>query len=235
MEFIKCRDMIKNCVICNRNRKNIFRKPAVLQIIPKLPEDIYQIDLTVLPVKLQTDDNAKYFLCIIDIFSKYGYCYILNNKRADTILGYIKDFINKYGKPNGLQSDNGKEFRNSLLSDYCKENGIKFFQGRQYHPQSQGVIESFNKEIKRLLEVKYMENSKKFSIYSCLPDVIKINNENMHSTTNYKPNDLLDVSDKNIIKKVIDNIKNSQRKFKKNIDGFKINTKCLLCENFEKY
>ena len=80
-----------------------------------------------------------------------------------------------------------------------------------------------------------MENSKKFSIYSCLPDVIKINNENMHSTTNYKPNDLLDVSDKNIIKKVIDNIKNSQRKFKKNIDGFKINTKCLLCENFEKY
>ena len=153
-----------------------------------------------MPVKLQTDDNAKYLLCIIDTFSKYGYCYILNNKKADTVLGYIKDFINKYGKPNCLQTDNGKEFRNSLLSDYCKENGIKFLHGRPFHPQSQGVIESFNKEIKRLLEVKYMEDSKIFSIYSCLPDVLKIYNENIHSTTNYKPKDLFDVSDKNIIK-----------------------------------
>ena len=62
--------MIKKCVICNQNRKNIFRKPSVLKIIPKLPKDIYQIDLTVLPLKLKTDDNAKYLLCIIDTFSK---------------------------------------------------------------------------------------------------------------------------------------------------------------------
>lgn len=147
--YIKCRDMNKNCVIFNQNRKNIFRKPVVYKLYLNYQKDIYRIDLTVLPVKLQTDDNAKYLLCIMDIFSKYGYCYILNNKRADTILCYIKDFINKYGKPNGLQSNNGKEFRNSLLSDYCKENGIKFFYGLPYHPQSQGVIESFNKEIKR--------------------------------------------------------------------------------------
>ena len=82
--------------------------------MPKISKEVYQIDLTILPLKVQTYENAKYILCIIDTFSKYGYCYILNNKRSDTALGNIKDFINKFGKPLSIQSDNGKEFANSF-------------------------------------------------------------------------------------------------------------------------
>jgi hypothetical protein len=88
-----------------------------VQIVPKVSKEFYQIDLTVLHLKFQTDDNVKYLLCINDTFSKYGYFYIINNKRADTILGNIKDFINKFGKSMSLQSDNDKEFRNSLMSN----------------------------------------------------------------------------------------------------------------------
>ena len=131
-----------------------------------------QIDLTEIPIKLQTDENAKYIISIIDTFSKFGYCYILNNKRADSVLGKIKDFINKFGKPKSIQTDNGKEFTNALLNKYCDELEIKLFHGRPYHPQSQGTVESFNKEIKRLLEVKYLESKKDFSIYTILPDII---------------------------------------------------------------
>ena len=39
-------------------------------------------------------------------------------------------------------------------------------------------------------------------------------------------------TDKKIIKKVIYNIKNSQKKIKNKVEGFSIKTKCLLCENF---
>ena len=48
----------------------------------------------------------------------------------------------------------------------------------------------------------------------------------------FRPNDIFDTMNKNIINKVIDNIKNSRKKFKNKIEGFCINTKCLLCENF---
>ena len=48
----------------------------------------------------------------------------------------------------------------------------------------------------------------------------------------FRPNDIFDTMNKNIINKVIDNIKNSRKKFKNKIEGFYINTKCLLCENF---
>ena len=65
--------------------------------------------LTDISSKLKTDKYNTYILSIIDTFSKYGGCYLLNNKNSDNVLGVIKDFIYKNGKPNILHSDNGKE------------------------------------------------------------------------------------------------------------------------------
>ena len=110
---------------------------------------------------------------IIDTFSKFGGCYILNNKKGETILGSLKDFIYKNGKPLFIHSDNGKEFCNNIFEDYCNTNNIKIIRGRLYHPQSQGIVESFNKEIKRLLENNYLENPKKFFLENALPDIVK--------------------------------------------------------------
>ena len=230
--YATCKKIIKECIYCNQNRKNIFRKPAIIQILPKGPRDVYQLDLTDIPNKLQTDQNAKYLLSVIDTFSKFAYNYILSNKRSDTVLGYLKDFINKNGKPNSIHTDNGKEFCNKLIEHYCRDNNINIIHGRPYHPQSQGVVESYNKEIKRLLELKYLENRKKFSIYNALPDAIHTYNENIHSTTKFKPNVLFNIKDSKIIHQVLDNIKKSQRK-NKSIEGIKINSKCLMSEIFD--
>lgn len=40
-----------------QNKKNHFKKPSVIQIIPKSPHDTYQ-DITILPNNLRTDDEA---------------------------------------------------------------------------------------------------------------------------------------------------------------------------------
>ena len=170
-----------------------------MQIIPKDSRECYQIDITDIPDKLQTDINSKYLLSIIDTFSKIEGNYVLANKRADTVLGFVKDFISKNGKPKKFHSENGKEFRNKLFEDYCKKNEISFVHGR-HHRQSRGTVESYNKEIKRLLEVRYLENPKFVSIYKDLPDVINIYNENIHSSTKFKPNFCLNLKIK-ILKK----------------------------------
>ena len=80
-------------------------------------------------------------MSIIDTFSKYGYNYIISNKKADTVLGKLKDFINQNGKPNTIHMDNGKEFVNKLFDEYYEVNKIKIIRGRPYYPQSQGVVE----------------------------------------------------------------------------------------------
>ena len=46
----------------------------------------YQLDLTEISNKLSKSDNRIYILSIIDTFSKFGGCYILNNKKDETVL-----------------------------------------------------------------------------------------------------------------------------------------------------
>ena len=50
----------------------MFKKPCALQIIPKGPKDVFQLDITDILTIIQTDGNEKYLLSIIDTFSKYG-------------------------------------------------------------------------------------------------------------------------------------------------------------------
>ena len=56
--YKKCNIFIKNCNICRQQKKNIFKKPSIIQIIPKGPRDIFQIDITAIPKLLHSDENC---------------------------------------------------------------------------------------------------------------------------------------------------------------------------------
>ena len=135
-------------------------------------------------------------------------------KKQACVLWHMKEFIFGNGKCNRIHNDNGKEFCNSLFNKYCIDSGIKHICERPYHPQSQGYVESFNKELKRLLETKYLEDQKNFNINTELQEIINIYNNNIHNTTKYKLSFLFHYKDNSIIEKVILNIKNSQKNLK---------------------
>jgi hypothetical protein len=119
-----CKLFKSNCPICFQNKKAIFKKPSIIQIIPGGPKFFYQIDLTEIPEKLKSDDNAIYLMSILGQFSKFGYNFIIQNNKAETILGNLIQFINIFRKPNSIHTDNGREFRNKLFENYCKLNNI---------------------------------------------------------------------------------------------------------------
>ena len=121
--------------------------------MPKGPKYEYQFDIIEIPIKIKPDDNIQYILLIIDGFSIYGDCFLLNNKKAETVLGGIKDFIYKNGKQVILYRDNGKEFFSKLFADYCNTKDMKIIRGIPYHIQSQEIVESFNREIKDYLKI----------------------------------------------------------------------------------
>ena len=77
-----------------------------------------------------------------------------------------------------------------------------------------------------------LENKDKFAINLVLPDILGIYNSNIHSITKFAPKTIFYIDDNDVIKKDFENTKKSQKKFKKLYSPFKINTKCLLAENF---
>ena len=55
--------------------------------------------------------------------------------------------IYKYGPPQILQTDDGREFNNNDLANVMKEFEMRHIYGRLYHPQSQGRVERFNRSV----------------------------------------------------------------------------------------
>ena len=92
--------------------------------------------MTEIPFEISKDCNYKFICNIIDHFSKICKSYLINNKKAVNILFCIEDFVKIYGKPISFGSDNGREFKNKIIIDYMKVNGINFIHGLPYKPHS---------------------------------------------------------------------------------------------------
>ena len=98
-------------------------------------------------VNVMSLSRKRYALVIIDDFSKYTWMLFLNSK--DETPKMIIDHIKRIELEANLtirkiRSNNGAEFKNSILNEFCTEKGIS----RQYSaprtPQQNRVIEKKN-------------------------------------------------------------------------------------------
>ncbi len=64
------------------------------------------------------NENVRYLVTCIDVFSKYAWVIPIKNKEAKSVLDAFKNIIRNSGrKPNNLQSDQGTEFLNTEFKE----------------------------------------------------------------------------------------------------------------------
>ena len=176
------------------------------------------MDLWYLPKDIAAYTGYNYILDIIDHFSKWLYSYTLKSKNGNEILIKLRHYIISFGLCKKLQTDNGLEFKNIEINNYCIDNNIERIYSPPYHPQSNGAIESAHKIIEKFIfESFYVQGEEYFNIEEAILNALKYHNFSVHSTTNYTPADLKDITDKTIIDNVKSNIiKNVASKLKFN-------------------
>ena len=106
--------------------------------IPDRPFDKIAIDL-VMEFKTSTSGN-KHILTIIDHLTGWQEAFPIPDKSADTI---VSTFINEYLPVHMcslyILSDNGTEFKRSLMGQVLQQLGIDRIFSAPYHPQSNGT------------------------------------------------------------------------------------------------
>ena len=108
----------------------------------------------------------------MDHFSKFHVLFPLENKRGQTVATALRQHVFSYfGLPYILQSDNGREFVNSILEDLVElwPGETKIINGRARHPQSQGLVEQGNFTIERMVSAR-KETTQTNKWASWLPD-----------------------------------------------------------------
>ena len=111
--------------------------------IPDRPFDKIAIDL-VTEYETSTSGN-KHILTIIDHLTRWPEALPIPDKSADTI-------VPVHMCPRYILSDNGTEFKNSLMDQVLQQIGIDRIFSAPYHPQSNGKLEVFHKYLKPTLK-----------------------------------------------------------------------------------
>ncbi|KAL8126686.1 hypothetical protein AgCh_013813 [Apium graveolens] len=137
------------CDSCQKvkQRKSSFKSKIESSILE--PYHLLHVDLFG-PVNVMSIAKKKYALVIVDEFTRYTWVYYLHTKSetASTLIDHIKH-LDKMVKDSVkvLRSDNGTEFKNSIMEEFCKSHGIKQEFSAPGTPQQNGVVERKNRTL----------------------------------------------------------------------------------------
>jgi hypothetical protein len=166
------------------------------QVITRGIDDLWQIDLADLQKISKFNDNNRYLVTCIDVFSKFAWVVPIKNKKSDTVLEAFKFIVNSSGrKPNFLQSDQGTEFLNSKIKEYLSEIDVGFYYVNSELKAS--VIERFNRTIKEKI-YKYftLKNTERY--IDILDTLIQTYNNSYHRSIKTLPSKVNKENEKTI-------------------------------------
>jgi transposase InsO family protein len=175
-------------------KADLTKKP-VKSFRPEYPFQHWQMDLIDYSKLYKDNNNFKYILVIIDIFTKFVYLFPLKRKGASQDDEHdthndIPVLLNKLflsgDVPDTLHSDQGTEFRNRSVNDVCVEFGVRQIFGNAYSPQTQGFVENKNKQIKALINSYFIKYGKP-TWHHILDRIAYTINNSKHFVTGYTP------------------------------------------------
>lgn len=147
-------------------------------------DETWQCDLNDMRSLAKYNDDYRYLLTVIDLFSKFAWAEPLKSKKAEDV---IKAFnvILKNRKPLKVQSDKGTEFANEKFKSYLKKRGIKFYTTNQPSVKA-AVVERFNRTLKDKM-FKYFTKYNTYNYVKVLPKLLQSYNNRKHSSIGIPP------------------------------------------------
>ena len=88
---------------------------------------------------------------------------VVPTRKADhnVVMKFLtKNIFSRFGCPHKLITDNAAAFRAKELVDMCESMGIQLVHSTSYYPQGNGLAESSNKSLVRIIK-KLLEDNKK--------------------------------------------------------------------------
>jgi transposase InsO family protein len=143
----------------------------------------WQIDL--IDFQKYRERGYNWILTVVDVFSKYLWARPLKHKSAEEVKEALSDIF-KERRPIVLQSDNGTEFRNKVLTDYLHLWGITQVFSKSYTPTTQGLVERYNQTLKHKIYNGFLRNKNKKWLDD-LPSYVENINNSKQSTIKETP------------------------------------------------
>ena len=136
-----------------------------------------------------SERGNKYILVITDHFTKWVEAYPIQNQEAVTVGFCFESFVNTFGYPDIMLTDQGRNFESELIKEMCARLKIDKRTTSAYHPQCNGQTERFNRTMNSML-AQYVGTSQT-DWDQWLPSVLFAYRTAVHESTGFSPYQLL--------------------------------------------
>ena len=177
-------DYVRGCLTCRSvGERTAGPAPISKHAVPQRPFEYMAVDLLAMP---ESKAGNKYAMVVMDHFSRYATVVAIPDKSAVTVArALIERVILIHGPPKYLLSDQGGEFDNQLLIEIAEKFDFRKIFTTPYRPQSDGLVERFNRTLLRLLRCFVDESHANWD--DVLPYVLFAYNTAVSSTTKETP------------------------------------------------
>ena len=123
-------------------------------------------------------------------FTKWAETYAIPNQRASKFARVLlKNWICRFGVPDSILSDQGRNFESQLFQETCMLLGINKTRSTAYHPEGNGQVENLHRTIKSMLTARAEEQPGHWD--EQLDFCMMAYRSSLHSSTGHTPFELV--------------------------------------------
>lgn len=150
------------------------------------------------------NDGYSYILCVIDGFSRLANAHAMKRKDGRSIRDGL-DLLFPRETPVNILTDNGKEYKNSTVAEWCRENSVNLIAYADEKIKS-SLAERLIRTLKTKIH-KFFSSTGKHRWIDVLSDIVDSYNNSYHRVIKMRPIDVTPFHRKKLLK-VLYNVEN---------------------------
>ena len=175
---------IKSCTVC------IARKSPCPRKVPMGHVDVghrwERVAMDLLDMSVTTARGNRYVLVMVDCFTRWTEAFPLPDKTAQSVAdAFFNQIVCRFGMPSVIHSDQGREFENKIMQELCLLGGSHKTRTTPYHPESDGMVERFNRTLLMMLAMFAGKNRDDWD--DLLPAVMMAYRSSVHESRGFSP------------------------------------------------
>ena len=175
---------IKSCTVCIARKSPCARKVPMGHV--NVGHRWERVAMDLLDMSVTTTRGNRYVLVMVDCFARWTEAFPLPDKTAQSVAdAFFNQVVCRFGMPSVIHSDQGREFENKIMQELCLLGGSHKTRTTPYHPESDGMVERFNRTLLVMLGMFAGKNRDDWDDLS--PAVMMAYRSSVHESTGFSP------------------------------------------------